>query len=176
MNIALYLANAGRQFPDRPAISVGAAPYCAYGEMARRVATIAGNLCALPGIAPGARVALAMTNCPEYLEILFAVWHAGLCAVPMNARLHGREIAHMMENAKARLCFATPNVAAELAPHVSDLGARLYVIGEADCKSFYSGDVAPLAETDSDAPAWIFYTSGTTGRPKIGRASCRERV
>lgn len=166
MNIALFLTNAARQFSDRPAVSVGDEPHCTYGEMARRVATIAGNLRSSPRIEPGARVALAMTNCPEYLEVLFAVWYAGLCAVPMNARLHGRELADMIENAEARLCFATPDVAEEFSRHLGERGTRLYVIGEADYASLYLGEVVPMAETDSDAPAWIFYTSGTTGRPK----------
>jgi len=32
-----------------------------------------------------------MKNCAEYHEVLFACWHAGLVAVPMNAKLHSKE-------------------------------------------------------------------------------------
>ena len=48
-----------------------------------------------------------MSNSPEYIEVLYAVWHAGLTAVPMNAKLHQREFAYILENSGARLCFAT---------------------------------------------------------------------
>src|ERR1700720_133661 len=50
---------------------------------------VAGNLRAL--CKPDDRVAIAMTNRPEFLEALFAIWHAGLVAVPMNAKLHSDE-------------------------------------------------------------------------------------
>jgi acyl-CoA synthetase (AMP-forming)/AMP-acid ligase II len=55
-------------------------------------------------------VALAMSNSPEYVEILYAVWHAGLTAVPMNAKLHRREFAYILDHSGTRLCFATPDL------------------------------------------------------------------
>ena len=39
-----------------------------------------------------------MRNQPEYLEALFAIWHAGLVAVPVNARLHRDEIAYILDH------------------------------------------------------------------------------
>ena len=44
-----------------------------------------------------------MTNRPEYLEAMFGAWHAGLVAVPVNARLHRDEIAYIVEHSGARV-------------------------------------------------------------------------
>ena len=60
------------------------------------------------GLRPGDRVALAMTNNAEYLAVLFAIWRAGLVAVPVNAKLHPREIAFIASDCEARLCIASP--------------------------------------------------------------------
>ena len=46
-------------------------------------------------------MAIAMTNNPFYLEVLFAIWHAGLVAVPMNAKLHSEEFRYIIENSGA---------------------------------------------------------------------------
>ena len=67
------------------------------------------------GLQRGDRVAFAMTNCVESIEVMYAIWHAGLCAVPMNAKLHAREFAFILENSGARLCFVTPDLAGTIA-------------------------------------------------------------
>ena len=51
-----------------------------------------------------------MTNCPEYSDVLFATWHAGAIAVPMNAKLHSREFAYMLNHSGAQICFVTENL------------------------------------------------------------------
>src|SRR5690242_19650305 len=78
MNIAAWVERNGRVFADRPGISVGLQVHATYAQWAARVRAIAGGLAALPGLAPGERVAIAMTNRAEYLEALFGIWHAGL--------------------------------------------------------------------------------------------------
>src|SRR5439155_388921 len=52
----------------------------------------------------------AMKNCVGYHEVLFACWHAGLVAVPMNAKLHPKEFAYILENSEAKACFVTPDL------------------------------------------------------------------
>jgi long-chain acyl-CoA synthetase len=49
---------------------------------------------------------LAARNSPDYLEALCAIWHAGLAAVPANAKLHGAELGYILEHSGARVCFA----------------------------------------------------------------------
>ena len=59
--------------------------YASWGEFATRTACAATGLRDDFGLSPGDRVAIVMRNRPEYLEALFAIWHAGLVAVPVNA-------------------------------------------------------------------------------------------
>src|SRR5919108_6039638 len=116
MNIASFLTKAARTFAARPAVSLGTEPYLTYGALANRVAQLAGTLTRRFGLQPGDRVALAMRNSPEYVELLYAVWYAGLTAVPMNAKLHPREFAYILDNSGTRLSFATSDLAGTVAP------------------------------------------------------------
>ncbi len=176
MNIAAFLANAARQYGARPALSVGDELHCTYDQLGARAARLAGGLRALPFLAPGDRVALVMSNCAAYLEVLFAIWHGGLCAVPINARLHGRELAYVMDQCGAKLCFATADVAEALLPHTREVAAleRVVVVGEAEYARLAAAEAIELHPCAATAPAWLFYTSGTTGRPKGATLSHRN--
>ena len=140
--------------------------------MAARVATIAGTLRGRFGLAPGARVALAMTNGPTFLDILCACWHGGLVPVPMNAKLHPREFAYILEHCGARLCCASPKLATAIAGALGEIpDCRLLAVagpGEtaAEERDLLASEPIPMIEGQTDDPAWLFYTSGTTGRPK----------
>src|SRR3954471_2738769 len=107
MNIANWLFRAGLSHPDRPAVGYGTRAVLNYGELARRTATLAGGLRGM-GLQPGDRVAIVANNCVEYVEAIHAVWHAGLAAVPANAKLHGRELGFILEQSGARVCFVSP--------------------------------------------------------------------
>jgi long-chain acyl-CoA synthetase len=168
MNIAAWIERNGRAFADRPAISVGTHVHATYAQWAARVRSIAGALAALPAMAPGERVAIAMSNRAEYLEALFAVWHAGLFAVPINAKLHREEFRYILGHSGARLAFVSPDLAETIAPLVSDLTDldRVVVVGDGEWRHMVGHIGAELVPRASDDPAWLFYTSGTTGRPK----------
>jgi long-chain acyl-CoA synthetase len=143
MNIAQFLLQSARRMPDRPALAVGDRVVATYGELARRAGSLASGLSSRFGLEPGDRVALALRNCPQYWELLFACWHAGLVAVPMNAKLHAKEFDYIVGNCGAKASFF-------------------------DAKEFegISGEPRPPAEVRPDDVAWLFYTSGTTGVPK----------
>ena len=76
-------------------MTLGDAVAARYGELHGRAGAIAGALRAAHGLAPGERVAIFMANRPDYLEALFGIWYAGLVAVPVNAKLHPREVAYI---------------------------------------------------------------------------------
>lgn len=168
MNVGYYLAAAARSFADRPAVSLGDRLCWRYEGFLRRVAALAGGLRALPGVVPGDRVALAMKNCPQYLETLYAIWHAGLCAVPINARLHPREFAFILDNAGARVCFVTEELGDVLAPLPGEVPELQRVIGveSHEYRRLAGAEPIALQPVAPEDPAWLFYTSGTTGRPK----------
>ncbi len=173
MNLALLLANAAQSFPDRPAVSVGDSKiydYAAYGLLSAR---LAGAFNGRLGLRPGDRVALAMTNNPDYLAILFAIWRAGLVAVPANANLHARELAYIVEDCGARLCLATADVAAPLAETLPR-SVRLVVLGEKEWRDLIGAEESGVTDRGPEDLAWIFYTSGTTGKPKGAMLSHRN--
>jgi len=159
MNLACWLEKWGRAAPERTAISLGGARYSSYRSWAARSRALAGSLRAL--CRPDDRVAIAMTNRPEFLEALFAVWHAGLAAVPMNAKLHTDEFGYIVTHSQASLTLASPDLADAVAPH-----GRTIVTGSAEWRRLDRGDGIAVAPRRPDDLAWLFYTSGTTGRPK----------
>ena len=169
MNIAHLFIRAGRGQAERPAIARGTEALVTWGELVRRAAVMAGRLRDVHGLQPGDRVGLVMTNCPEYVELLLAGWYAGLTLVPVNARLHPRELAYILDHAGARLCFATPDLIDAVGP-IETAGRaleRVIEVGGQDDRALRrGGDPAALTEVEPDALAWLFYTSGTTGRPK----------
>ena len=153
MNLVHLLLRSARWLPDRPALALGKTPVRTYREMASRVARLSTGMRFKLNLAAGERVALAMKNCPEFYEILFACWHAGITAVPMNAKLHPKEFAYILENSGARACFVDRDLAASI-PQGLELDESLL------------GEEAAPAELRPEDPAWLFYTSGTTGVPK----------
>ena len=69
MNVAEFLQRSAAADPTRPALALGTAVTASYGELARRTAVLAGGLRDRYGLAPGARVAIAMANSPAFVEV-----------------------------------------------------------------------------------------------------------
>src|SRR5689334_10542373 len=139
MNLALFLERAGRDDPRRPALGFGAHVIRDYGDMAGRVARLAGALRGF-GLNLGDRVAIVARNSPDYVEVLYAIWHAGLAAVPANAKLHGAELGYILDQSGARVCFVSEGLDGELAPHAPKSLERLIVIGGADYEKLFAVD------------------------------------
>jgi len=165
MNLASHLERAGKEEPSRTALGIGTRALRNYGEVAGRVARLAGALRSF-GLSPGERVMIAAKNSPDYVEVLYAAWHAGLAAVPANAKLHGSEIGYIAEQSGARLCFASGGLDAEIAPHAPKSLDRLIMIGSPDHERLFAADPIAVTPRDGSDLAWLFYTSSTTGRPK----------
>ncbi|MGQ0383856.1 MAG: AMP-binding protein [Gammaproteobacteria bacterium] len=174
MNLAAHLVRAGRAFSGKPAIARGASVLLSYGELADRAGRLATALRRRFELRPGERVALALGNCPEYLEILYACWHAGLVAVPINAKLHPAEFAYVLDDCAARLCFASASLGGRIAS-LPAAAPRLFIeVGGEEYRRMLAGEPSPLAECAPDDAAWLVYTSGTTGRPKGALLSHRN--
>ena len=165
MNIASWLSRAGLSHPGLPAVGHGPRAALSYGQLAERAARLASGLHRL-GLQPGDRIAIIAKNCVEYVETIYGIWHGGFAAVPANAKLHGRELGYIVEHSGARVCFATPGLDAELAPYGPASLERLIVIGSPEYHALFTADPIDVAPRDGNDLAWLFYTSGTTGRPK----------
>jgi long-chain acyl-CoA synthetase len=166
MNLALWLYRAGLSHAEWPAAATGTRIVATYGDLAVRAARLAGTLRERLRLAPGERVAIAAKNSHHYLELLYGIWHAGLAAVPANAKLHGAELGYILEQSGARVCFASHGIDSEIAAHAPETLDRLITIGSADYEALFAADPIAVVPRAPDDLAWLFYTSGTTGRPK----------
>lgn len=180
MNLARSLLVAARRNPQRCAIT-GSGETWSFAAFADRVARTATALRQIPGVVDGDRVALVMKNCPEFFQVLYGAWHAGLVAVPVNAKLHPREIAYILGNSGTRICVVTPDIGDALdagGVTVSSLRETgLTSLVRTDSRAFHSWSEAPAGACVDVAPhalAWLFYTSGTTGQPKGAMLSHRN--
>jgi long-chain acyl-CoA synthetase len=165
MNLAHWISRAGREFAQRPALGLGERTLLDYAGLAERVARLAGGLTQRLALDPGERVALVMGNVPEYVEILFACWHAGLAAVPVNAKLHPAELRYILDHSGARVCFATAGHLTAIEAAGSAGLEHVIEAGGAEHRKLLGEPVAMADVAPSDL-AWLFYTSGTTGQPK----------
>jgi long-chain acyl-CoA synthetase len=169
MNIAEWLAATAKLRPEAPALLTGFDLDADYKTFARRAAAIGAALSRDHGIAPGDRVALFASNCTQYLECLYGIWWMGAAAIPINAKLHGREAAWICNDAGAKLAFVSDDTIEALIEAKSDLPAAMKTLsldsGGYRAMRDGKGTSAPLAREVDDL-AWLFYTSGTTGRPK----------
>lgn len=168
MNLANLLARAGRVFPDAPALALGAHRLANYQALAGRCAALGAGLRERLNLQHGDRVALFMSNCPPYVELTWAAWWAGLALVPINAKLHPKEAEYILDHSGARTCFVTAEHAEAIGPMCGRL-PRLERVIDVSTREYDDLAVAPLASIADAAPddlAWLFYTSGTTGRPK----------
>jgi len=165
-NIAALLRRTARTWPRASAIAHGDVVVADYARLAGRVARLAANL-RRAGLVPGDRVALVSRNAPEYVEALFACWWAGLVAVPANAKLHAKELAFVCADSGVRCAFVDDAWHAALRAPGTDALQEVVAFGSPAYAAMVQGDdEATLEPVAPDAAAWLFYTSGTTGRPK----------
>jgi long-chain acyl-CoA synthetase len=179
MNIAHWLRRAAHVSPRNAAVSHGARVVFDYAHLAQRTAKLATGMRDRLALARNDRVALFMTNSPYYIELLYAAWWSGLAVVPVNAKLHREEAAYILDHSGARVCFVTGDLASEIGSLEGRCGQLARVIEAGSTQ--YEGLLKDpqIVEPDPTAPndvAWLFYTSGTTGRPKGVMISHRNLI
>jgi acyl-CoA synthetase (AMP-forming)/AMP-acid ligase II len=173
MNVGSLLTGAAWSAPRHPAIIYGGLRR-SYEETNVRAARLASAL-EKAGIAKGDRVAILQHNCPELLETMFAVFKAGAVAVPINARLHPKEYAYIIADSGAKAVVFTEEFAAGLASVRGEAPEATVHVCVGACPQWarsFEGFLGQGAvwhadvECAADDLAWLFYTSGTTGKPK----------
>lgn len=165
MNLSITLRTMARALPDRPALA-SSTDALSYAALEHQVGCIAGTLRDHHGLAPGDRVAIVMENCGAFYPLLYGAWRAGLVAVPVNAKLHARELAWILDNAGARLVVVSPTIASAMGGLAAHTWPETIVTGSPDHARLLAGEPIGDVTPDPSQPAWLFYTSGTTGRPK----------
>jgi acyl-CoA synthetase (AMP-forming)/AMP-acid ligase II len=149
-------AESAAQFPDRVAVSVDGVPVTHAGLDAA-AGRVAGWLAAR--IAPGDRVLLAAGPGPGFLRCYLGALRAGAVVVLANPGYTAAELAHLVTDSGARLAFADPGPAEQLATLAGPPDTVL--VTDPDC----AGRPLPPVPQPGDL-ALLAYTSGTTGRPK----------
>ena len=146
----------------------GATRTVRFSELRNEANRVANGLRAL-GLEPGDRAALCMPMVPEILSILYGCFKLGVAVVPIFAGFGAGAIATRLEDSGARVLFT--------ASHLERRGKRIPLAAKmprtVEHTILVDGplfpdlpDEAPTAVLDSDARAFLLYTSGTTGRPK----------
>ncbi|BBZ47794.1 AMP-binding protein [Mycobacterium parmense] len=169
MNLFATLDQAACRFPDRGALYHGNNLLCTWSELRTRALSLAASI--RRDHDPGARIAIATHNRPEIIELMFAIWAAGCVVVPINYKLHPREMAQILDDAGAACVFTSAAIGAGLG---SAAAPRTVVIGSEGYASRFDTAPSAPARTDPSALAWLFYTSGTTGRSKGAMLSHRN--
>jgi acyl-CoA synthetase (AMP-forming)/AMP-acid ligase II len=178
LNVAALLQRSASFLGARPALAVGEVVVADYAKFSDWVHSLAGALRTELGLNAGDRCGIAMSNTPEIMVIMFACWHANIVAVPMNAKLHRRELQYILDNAGARACFFNDKVQDALGgldaevptlEHLINVNAPRYA-------SLLEHTALPLQDAAPDDSAWLFYTSGTTGRPKGATLTHRNLI
>jgi long-chain acyl-CoA synthetase len=167
MNLARHLLLSAQRLPGQPAVIERDRVEHTYSVLARRTLALAGALRSRLGVAAGGRVALVMRNNAAYVESLYACWAAGAAAIPVNVKLHARELAFILDDARAQVCLVTDDVDAGAIDAARTGGPTRFV--DVDSREYRALlHEAPIAVADvaPDDVAWLFYTSGTTGQPK----------
>lgn len=170
MNLFDLLDKSARRYPRNAAVCHGETVVHDYGRLKDRASRLAGALA--ERAATGDRVAIVSANAPEYVEILFACWAAGLVVVPVNAKLHPREIGEIFEDAVPKVVFVSAKIRATLGAHAGS--AHVIEIASTQYDEWVSGAALAPFGVGADDLAWLFYTSGTTGRSKGAMLSHRN--
>jgi fatty-acyl-CoA synthase len=170
LNLFALLDQAAARFGDRGALYLGEQQRSTWAELRDRVLRLAGSIGRLGP--SGARIAVASENCPQIVELMFAIWAAERVFVPINYKLHPREMEQILDDAGVTQVFASAKIAARLAPLTA---VPIETIGTDTYKSRFGAEPStPPTNTDPSTLAWLFYTSGTTGRSKGAMLSHRN--
>lgn len=176
VNLAYMLTQNARRFPQRTALVWGAASWT-WSALDARVSALAGALLDL-GVQPGEAVLAHSKNSNEMFEAMLATFRIGAVWVPTNFRLMPDDVVYMAEVTRPRvfLCQTDFSEYAEAVDRAVAGVHRVWLTGEAPVQGDalhartlmeeQVGRIVPNASVQRDSACWLFFTSGTTGRPK----------
>ncbi|WP_369172842.1 long-chain fatty acid--CoA ligase [Streptomyces sp. R28] len=165
-NLAHNVVLAAARHPHRPALRLGERIWT-YREVDVLSARVAAALTA-DGLRPGDRVGLMLPNVPAFVVLYYGILRAGGTVVPINPLFKAREVEYYLADSGADRLFVVDQAMEAAEPAARATGARLVRVDPTDVTTV-AGAHEPLptvCDRDDGATAAIFYTSGTTGRPK----------
>ncbi|MFY9913514.1 MAG: class I adenylate-forming enzyme family protein, partial [Nocardioidaceae bacterium] len=194
-NVAELLRSNAERTPEKPAlVQSDTDETMTWAALDRHVSALAGGL-SRAGLVGGQRVALALGNGCAFVAGYLAALRAGMVAVPLNPTSTADEIARMLADSGARLCFADPTTLStvraalagaadspnDLGDSVHDPAQRPLLVvvggapesGEIAYDDLAVDDAAVVTPRDRESLAVLLYTSGTSGRPRGAMLSHR---
>ena len=171
-NLFSLLDKSACQFADGGAVFRGTEQLLTWNELRSRALRLAAGI--RRRCDGGDRIALISENRPEYVELMFAAWAAEAAIVPINCKLHENEVTQIVDDCGAALIFVSPSLAAGLQRSSSLHRDRMVVIGEAAYEALLAHEPLVPPVVVPQTLAWLFYTSGTTGRSKGAMLSHRN--
>ncbi len=160
-NLAAYVLAQAARLPDKTALAIVSptgADGWSYARLERAVRGVAGGLQAM-GLPDGARVLLRLGNTVDFPIAYLGAIAAGLMPVPTSAQLTGPEITKLAVDIDPALIIAGPGVAL---PE----NATCPVLDSAGLEAFFDHPPADYVMGDPNRPAYMIYTSGTSGTPR----------
>lgn len=165
-----YMKKAFRTYPNKIAIKFYGETMT-YDELRIRSCQLANGIRSYH-LKRSDRVAVLMSNRPEQIESDCAAALGGFIKVPLNYRLHPKELSYMIENSGAKLLIGEKELI-----HKIDVDIPKLEVGEKyEAWLLRQSDDYPRCEVQEDDVFSIMYTSGTTGRPKGGMLSHRNMI
>jgi long-chain acyl-CoA synthetase len=161
LSLAIVLADPARRSPDATAVVQGDERF-GYGQLWTDALRYAAAL-ADHGVRPGTRVALLAPNVVDFVRGYYGILAAGGVVVPIPTLLTAGEAAYLIGHSGAELVLYDKAFAA-----IATEAAAQHDVRTADL-AHVADDAEPLpyyVSREAEDPAVIFYTSGTTGRPK----------
>jgi long-chain acyl-CoA synthetase len=166
----VHIGTHAERTPERVAAVLGSTgATLSYADLDRRSSALAGWL-AQEGIGAGGRIAILMENTLRYFEVAWAAQRSGLFYVPVNWHLTSSEAAYIVGDSGAQALLASEGLAEEARQSAAVLAdPALRIMDGAPLPGWkpylYDGDSKAVA-FDAREGAFMFYSSGTTGRPK----------
>ena len=172
MNVCQILKSNSQKYSDQPAI-IFKDETISFKQLAEHSFCLASSLINL-GIKRGDKVAIYLSNCPEYIYVYLAIWCIGATAVPLDFMLTSDELISCLTHSQSKLLIARskPNISLEQIKQKIPSLKQISTLKKKEGFLFFNdlldkgSSQIPLTDLPDKDYASIFYTSGTTGKPK----------
>ena len=182
MDLTKKFQDVARKYPEKPFL-IFRDEALNYAEAAKRVNKLA-NAMNKMGVAKGDKVAVYLPNSPEYVFSYLAGFTLGAACVPLDVRLTNEELIGVLNHSEAKVFITKPLEGLEFtdlakkAPGMKNI-IKCYSQAQDNCLNFSrimqeESDQALNIAIDEQGLAILYYTSGTTGKPKAVMSNYRS--